>query len=163
MPNLLRVSLIILLLSSHARAQSLVVQGKVTDVSDGASLPGVNILVKGTSIGTVTNSEGNFSITVPSAESILVVSFVGYKTQEVPVQGRSTIAISLEADLVSLEEVVVVGYGAVKKSDLTGSVSSIRGKDITTVPAINPLQSLQGKVPGLQVASSSGAPGAGPM
>jgi TonB-linked SusC/RagA family outer membrane protein len=161
MPNLLRVSLIILLLSSHAWAQSLVVQGKVTDVSDGASLPGVNILVKGTSIGTVTNSEGNFSITVPSAESILVVSFVGYKTQEVPVQGRSTIAISLEADLVSLEEVVVVGYGAVKKSDLTGSVSSIRGKDITTVPAINPLQSLQGKVPGLQVASSSGAPGAG--
>ncbi|MCX7637828.1 MAG: SusC/RagA family TonB-linked outer membrane protein, partial [Cyclobacteriaceae bacterium] len=154
-------NLIAVLVSYYAAAQMITVKGRVVDANDGTSLPGVNILVKGTSIGSVTNADGQFSISVPSSESVLVVSFVGYKSLEVPVQGRESLTVSLEADVIALGEVVVVGYGVVKKSDLTGSVASIRGKDLTTVPAINPLQSLQGKVAGVQIANSSGAPGAG--
>ena len=160
MPKYLIITIILFMVLSHVKAQ-LVVQGKVVDANDGNPLPGVNILVKGTSVGSVTNADGNFSINVPSGESVLVVSFVGYKTSEIMVQGKSFLNVSLEPDLVALEEVVVVGYGTVRKSDLTGSVASVRGKDLTTVPAINPLQSLQGKVAGVQIASSSGAPGAG--
>lgn len=154
-------NLMAVLVSYYSAAQMITVKGRVVDANDGTALPGVNILVKGTSIGSVSNADGQFSISVPSLESVLVVSFVGYKTLEVPVQGRESLTITLEADVIALGEVVVVGYGTVKKSDLTGSVASIRGKDLTTVPAINPLQSLQGKVAGVQIANSSGAPGAG--
>lgn len=155
------ISLFIVFSGFTAFAQQLTVSGIVTDANDGNPLPGVNVAVKGTTMGTVTAADGTFSLQVPSATNVLTVSFIGYKSLEVALNGQTDLRIMLEPDVTALEEVVVVGYGTVKKSDLTGSVSSIRGKDLTTVPAINPLQSLQGKVAGLQVASTSGAPGAG--
>ncbi len=161
MHKVLIFSILFLVAAFPVMAQGITVQGTVTDANDGSSLPGVNILVKGTALGAVTNSDGTFSLSVPSAGSVLVISFVGYQTTEIALNGRTSIQVALVPDVTALDEVVVVGYGMVKKSDLTGSVSSVRGKDLTTVPAINPLQSLQGKVAGLQIANSSGAPGAG--
>jgi TonB-linked SusC/RagA family outer membrane protein len=142
-------------------AQSKIVRGKVTGSDDGTGLPGVNVQVKGTTKGTTTNADGDYSINLSPGEKILVFSFIGYKTLEVEVNDRTNLDVVLEPEATALEEVVVIGYGVVRKSDLTGSVSSIRGQDLTTVPALNPIQSLQGKVPGLQVANTSGAPGAG--
>lgn len=160
MGKYLIISILLTGITWPAWAQGLSVSGKVVDANDLNPLPGVNIAIKGTTVGTVTDTNGSFNLPA-SAESVLVVSFIGYKTVEIPVAGRTNIEIALEPEITALDEVVVVGYGAVRKSDLTGSVSSIRGKDLTTVPAINPLQSLQGKVAGVQIASTSGAPGAG--
>jgi TonB-linked SusC/RagA family outer membrane protein len=142
-------------------AQTMTIRGKVTAADDGAGLPGVNVQVKGTTQGTATNADGTYAISLGPGENVLIFTFIGYKSLEVGVNGRTTVDVVLEPEAMALEEVVVIGYGIVRKSDLTGSVSSIRGQDLTTVPAINPIQSLQGKVPGLQVASTSGAPGAG--
>lgn len=142
-------------------AQTKTVTGKVKSAEDATGIPGASVLVQGTSKGVATDAGGSFSLELQPNEDALVISSIGYKTQTIQVGHRSFIEIVLESDAVSLEEVVVIGYGTVRKSDLTGSVSSIRGKELTTVPAINPMQSLQGKIPGVQVASSSGAPGAG--
>ena len=142
-------------------AQTKTVTGKVKSAEDATGIPGASVLVQGTSKGVATDAGGSFSLELQPNEDALVISSIGYKTQTIQVGHRSFIEVVLESDAVSLEEVVVIGYGTVRKSDLTGSVSSVRGKELTTVPAINPMQSLQGKIPGVQVASSSGAPGAG--
>lgn len=155
--------LVIMLLSAFSwnnLSAQLVVRGKVSGMDDRMPLPGVNVQVKSTTRGTATNAEGAYSIELQAGENVLVFTFIGYKTQEIEVNNRAIIDVVLEPEATALEEVVVIGYGVVRKSDLTGSVSSVRGQDLTTVPAINPIQSLQGKVPGLQVASTSGAPGA---
>jgi len=133
--------------------------GRVTD-ENGNGLPGVSILLKGTQRGTTTDRDGNFSIDVPDANSILVFSFVGYVTQEIIVGSHSHLEISLEADEKSLDEVVVVGYGVVKKSDLSGSVSSIKSEEINAFPAANVMQALSGRASGVQVKQNTGAPGA---
>ena len=137
------------------------VNGRVTSADDGMGLPGVNVVVQGTSKGSATDVNGNYSLNVAPTENTLVFTFVGYKAQTISIDGRDVVDVVLEPDAMALEEVVVIGYGTVKKSDLTGSVSSIRGADLNTVPAINPMQSLQGKVAGVQVANASGAPGSG--
>jgi TonB-linked SusC/RagA family outer membrane protein len=137
------------------------VKGRVTSASDNTPLPGVNILVRGTTTGTTTDAQGQYQLAVPAGSSVLVFSFIGYSTQEVALGGRTVLDVSLAEDLTALEEIVVVGYGAQRKSDLSGSVASIRGEDLTRVPAMNPMQALQGKVAGVQVTSESGAPGAG--
>ena len=138
-----------------------VVSGQVTSNEDGDGLPGVNVYVKGSSIGTVTDLDGRYQLNV-SPGDVLVFSFIGFVSQEIAVGSRSVIDIQLEADLISLSEIVVVGYGVVEKRDLTGSVSSLRGKDLVKIPSLNPEQALQGKVAGVQVTSTSGAPGAPP-
>ena len=140
-------------------AQQLV-KGTVNDAA-GRPLPGVNILVKNTVTGTTTTEEGTYSLNVPTDKSILVYSFIGYVTQEVSVNGRTTIDISLTEDLQNLEQVVVVGYGTVKKSDLTGSVVSVSSTDLKAVPVTTFDQALQGRAAGVQVVQSSGAPGGG--
>lgn len=149
------------LLVSFALTAQTNVRGKVTAADDAVGLPGVNVQVKGTTRGTSTSADGTYGIELQANENVLVFTFIGYKPQEVEIAGRSVVDVVLEPEATALDEVVVIGYGVVRKSDLTGSVSSIRGQDLTTVPSINPIQSLQGKVPGLQVASTSGAPGAG--
>ncbi|QOI98745.1 MAG: TonB-dependent receptor [Flammeovirgaceae bacterium] len=151
---------ILLIGGADVFAQTSVVRGRVISADDGQGLPGVNVIVQGTTKGTASDTNGNFSVDLGPGENTLVFTFVGYKTQTVNVDGRETLNISMEPEALALEEVVVVGYGTVRKSDLTGSVSSIRGNQLTSVPSINPMQSLQGKVPGLQVANLSGAPGA---
>jgi TonB-linked SusC/RagA family outer membrane protein len=139
-------------------AQGFTVKGNVTDVS-GQILPGVNVVIKGTTMGSVTDASGNYSITAPDDEGVLVFSFIGFARKEVPIQGRSIIDVRLAEDLRSLEEVVVVGYGTQKKSDLTGSISSVSQDELTAFPATNALQALQGRAAGVTIQATNGDPG----
>lgn len=151
----------ILLLSVFisATAQEMIqVSGTITARDNNMSLPGANVLLQGTSNGTVTDVDGKFTISVPS-NSKLVFSFIGYLTQEIDVGGRTTINVTLETDLTTLEEVVVVGYGVVKRSDVTGSVVSLKKDELTPGANINVQQSLQGRVAGVQVIQRTGEPG----
>ena len=134
------------------------VTGKVTDES-GMGLPGVSILVKGTQTGTTTDSNGSYHLSVPDGDAVLVFSFVGYLSEEVPVGNRGSIELSLKVDEKSLEEVVVVGYGVVKKSDLTGSVASVTKEELSAYPAASAVQALQGRAAGVVVQSSNAEPG----
>ncbi|HLR32550.1 MAG TPA: TonB-dependent receptor [Fodinibius sp.] len=133
------------------------IEGMVTDESDGGSLPGVNISVKGTTIGTSSGTDGSYQLAVPSANDTLVFSFIGYKTQEVPINGRTTIDVAMVSEALIGEELVVTGYQTQKKADLTGAVSIADVEDIGSVPTGNPMKSLQGRIPGLSV-TTDGSP-----
>lgn len=141
-------------------AQQISVSGKVTD-STGASLPGVSIVVKGTTNGTITDFDGKYTLANVQGDAVLVYSFVGMKTQEVRVSGKSVIDVKLEEDAIGIEEVVAIGYGTMKKSDLTGSVSSVSAKEFTNLPVTRFDQMLQGRAAGVDVKSIDGAPGSG--
>src|SRR5690606_28432537 len=119
-------------------------------------------IVKGTTDGTVTDSDGNYSLEVNVADAVLVFSSIGYKTTEVAVQGRNTIDLVLEPDITSLSEVVVVGYGTVKKSDVTGALSSVTAEDLKAIPVQSISQALQGRAAGVDVSQSSFRPGDNP-
>lgn len=133
-------------------------KGKVTDKETGDGLPGVNVVVKGTSTGTTTDGSGNFSLEIPD-NATLVFSFVGYVGQELPAGNRTTLDVQLESDTKALSEVVVIGYGTAKKSDLTGSVGSVKEDQLKERPSPSLNQALQGKMPGVQVNVNSGRPG----
>ncbi|WP_276366053.1 TonB-dependent receptor [Chryseolinea sp. H1M3-3] len=148
---------LLLMLTSVVLAQENVVTGTVLDET-GAGMPGVNVLVKGTTQGTVTNAEGKYSISAQS-DATLVFTFVGYKTSEVSVGGRTTIDLSMEQDATSLDEVVVIGYGTQKRSDLTGAVGSVSADKLQERPATSLNQALSGKIAGVQVNTNSGRPG----
>jgi len=137
------------------------VKGTVKAASDQSPLPGVSIQVIGTSKGTVTNVEGFYEIKLEK-DAKLQFSFIGFETKIVSVNNQSTINVTLKDNIESLAEVVVVGYGQLKKSDLTGAVSSVKGEELSTVPTVNPVDALQGKVAGVQITNSSGAPGSSP-
>jgi TonB-linked SusC/RagA family outer membrane protein len=135
------------------------VRGKVTD-ADGKPIPGASVLIKGSKTGTAADAEGNYSISVDEKD-VLVISAVGYTTQEIAVMGRSNFNVSLALATAGLNEVVVIGYGTASKRDLTGSIVKIQGKEVADKPNPNPVASLQGKVAGLSVVNS-GTPGAEP-
>src|SRR5690606_5254296 len=137
------------------------IRGKVTD-ENGEGLPGVSIVLKGTQRGTISSSDGGYELVIPDGENILIFSFVGYLTQEVALGNRTTVDIGLEVDQKSLEEVVVVGYGTQKKSDLTGSVTVVDMNQLQKMPATNLGQQLQGRAAGVTV-GSQGAPGSPTM
>lgn len=140
--------------------QGVNVTGKVISSDDESGLPGVNIVVKGTSIGTVTDINGNYNLEAPSAESILVFSSVGYSTEEIKVGTKTIINVNMVPDITALSEIVVIGYGSVKKSDLTGAVVSLDEKDMTLGGAINSVSGmLQGRAAGVEVSSNDGLPG----
>lgn len=145
--------------SSEAIQQAREITGKVND-EDGMGLPGVSVLVEGTSQGTVTDNDGKYTIIIPADESVLVFSFIGYVTQRVTVGAQSVIDVSMVADVQSLGEVVVVGYTTQKKASLTGAVSMIDNKDIVRTKNENVLNSLTGKLPGVRIIQKSAAPGA---
>ena len=136
------------------------VSGRVTDEA-GAGLPAVNVAVKGTTRGTTTDGDGRYRLAVPDGSAVLVFSSVGYEKVEVVVGNRTTVDVALKADVQSLNEVVVVGYGAVKKRDLTGSVASVSSSELKAQPISSFNQALQGRVAGVQVTNSSNAPGGG--
>ncbi len=136
------------------------ITGRVTDES-GIGLPGVSIYIKGTQQGTITDLDGNYSIGVTPGD-IVVFSFVGFTAQEIQVSDQTEINIEMAEMLIGVDEVVVIGYGTVKKSDLTGSVSSVKGDDLLKIPSSSAEQALQGKVAGVRVTSNSGAPGSSP-
>lgn len=145
---------------SHREIRNLAVEisGRITD-ENGEPLPGANILEKGTTNGTTSDVNGSFSLTVAGESSVLVFSFIGYTTQELPVGRQTSFSVQLQPDYKTLSEVVVVGYGTVKKSDLTGAVSSVKGEDLTAYPAIDAMQALQGRAPGVNISATNGAPG----
>jgi TonB-linked SusC/RagA family outer membrane protein len=140
--------------------QAQTVTGLVTSAEDGDGLPGVNVIVKGTSQGTVTDLDGRYNLEVPGQEAILVFSSVGFVQEEVLVGNQAVIDLSLMPDLTQLDELVVIGYGTQKKSDLTGSVSSLSMEEFSSVPVGSVDQMMQGRAAGVQVTSSSGSPGA---
>lgn len=138
-----------------------VVTGRVTD-KEGEGIPGVTVMVKGTSTGTTTDLEGNYRLSVPEeiSEPVLVFSFVGYLSQEIPLGNQSVVNMQLEEDIKSLEEVVVVGYGEQKKATITGSVSTVGGKEIAQTPVTNVSNGLAGRLSGVTAVTRSGEPGA---
>lgn len=141
-------------------AQSKPISGTVTDGDLGGPLPGVTVLVKGTSKGTATDFDGNFSLNVENANATLVFSFIGYVTQEISIAGKTTVNLVLQTDTAGLDEVVVIGYGTARKSDLTGSVVSISGDDLKEQPIANVAEALTGRLAGVQITSSEGSPDA---
>lgn len=158
-PVILFLYLFIYVLSPFAaQAQVPVVSGIVVDET-GQTMPGINVGVKGTTVGQVTDNQGHFSLKVPVGKTILVFSYVGYLVQEIELGGRSTLTVKLVPENKNLSEVVVVGYGSQKKSDVTGAISSLSAKDFKDQPVTRLDQALQGRVAGVQVISSSGAPG----
>ena len=138
-----------------------VVSGTVTSVQEDAPMPGVNVVVKGTTIGTTTDADGRYRLDAPEPTDTLVFSFVGFLSQEVPVAGQSEIDVALAVDNVALDEVVVVGYGAVRKSDLTGSVSSIDVEELNAGVTNSVDQLIAGRAAGVQVTQASSEPGGG--
>lgn len=140
--------------------QSSVIKGVVKD-SNGEPLLGVNVIVKGTTIGSVTDIDGNFSFEAP-AGSTLVISYIGFKSEEIKVKGNAPLNIILKEDSEALDEVVVVGYGVQKKSDVTGALSSVKGEDLTKLSISRTDQALQGQMAGVMVQNSVAAPGEAP-
>jgi TonB-linked SusC/RagA family outer membrane protein len=152
--------LLCFLFINTAFAQNATVKGTVTDAANGETLIGVSVSVKGTSTGTQTDVNGAFSISAPS-NATLVISYIGYASQEISVNGQSVINVKLVAKSNDLQQVVVIGYGTQRKIDVTGSVSSVKGAEISKQPDPNPVSALQGKVAGVQIINN-GQPGASP-
>ncbi|KAA6348147.1 TonB-dependent receptor SusC [termite gut metagenome] len=156
------VVLLLLFLAFHqgTSAQNITVSGVVTDES-GVAIIGASVIVKGTSTGTITDFDGQYFISAPTG-GILKFSYIGYTDQEYPINSRTTINVSMKEDAVGLEEVVVVGYGTVKKRDLTGAVASVSSEQLKGRSYSNAMQSLAGQMPGVQILQVSGAPGFAP-
>ncbi|EOZ92821.1 TonB-dependent receptor [Indibacter alkaliphilus LW1] len=157
---LFRLSGIVLLLfiSNWVQAQSVTITGEVLDETD-FGLPGASVLEKGTSNGVVTDLDGKFSINVQPGAT-LIISFIGYTSQEIMIGNQSTITVNMEPDISALEEVVVVGYGTMRQEAVTGSVASIGGDNLREVPSGNITQALQGRLPGVDISQTSSQPGA---
>lgn len=157
-----RRSLIVLLtlVTTVAWSQTRTVSGKVTSSEDGSSVPAVNVVEKGTSNGTSTNVDGSYTITV-GENAVLVFSFVGYTSQEIPVGSRTTIDVVLEPDITALSEIVVIGYGEVAVKDATGAVASVTSDEFNAGVISSPEQLIQGKTAGVQITSTTGNPGSG--
>ena len=134
--------------------------GTVTEAATGEPIPGVSVIIQGTTSGTITDFDGNYTIQA-SGSDVLVFSFVGLTSQEVPINNRATINIQLEQSTELVDEVVVVGYGQLKVKDLTSSISTVNSEEIAKSPSGQAMQTLQGKVAGMQVVSN-GAPGDSP-
>ncbi|PRY49947.1 TonB-linked SusC/RagA family outer membrane protein [Arcticibacter pallidicorallinus] len=145
--------LIILLFTGEAFSQNIVVKGRVTDVANGETLIGVSIKVKGAAQGTSTDANGAFTITV-APNATLVFTYIGFEPAEVPVNNQTTLTVTMKTSASALEEVVVVGYGTQRKSDVTGSVAKIKGADIASQPVLAATQAIQGRVAGVQIISS---------
>ena len=139
--------------------QQMTVTGVVTDGQTGDLMPGVNIVVKGATIGAITDGSGKYSISVPDRNATLVFTFIGYTSKEVPVEGKSVIDVLLMSDMLNLEEVVVVGYGSQRRVTLTGSVASVSSKEIAKTPTTNITNSIAGLLPGVITKNTSGEPG----
>lgn len=151
---------LVVIMANTPELQDIRITGKVTSATDNSPLPGVTISVKGTSRGAVTGADGTYTMTVPE-NATLVVSFIGFSSQEIPVNSKSVINIALKEAISQVEQVVVVGYGVQRKVDVTGAIGQIKAEEINKQPVSNPISALQGKVPGVQI-TNNGKPGAAP-
>lgn len=145
----------------QAVMQGRTIKGQILDEA-GEPLIGVSVVVKGTSIGTITDFDGNYSLDVPAGNNVIVISYIGYQTKEITLGRDSRVNLKMDPDTQTLDEVVVIGYGTVKKRDLTGAVASVKAEDITLNPGSNPMDALQGKIAGLDITNSSGQAGSSP-
>lgn len=161
MKRILLVMMFSTMLGTLVWAQSRLVQGRVVSADDNQPMPGVNILVQGTTKGAVTDANGSFSIELTGSENTLVFSFIGYKPQTVEVGNQTSLSIAMESDAMSLEEIVVVGYGTLRERDLTSAIATVKTEDIVKTPNAQAMQALQGRIAGVQIVSN-GAPGASP-
>jgi TonB-linked SusC/RagA family outer membrane protein len=142
--------------SADAWSQDRIVTGKVTTSEDGSTLPGVNVLLKGTTTGTTTSADGTYSLSVPSSGGVLVFSFIGFQTIEESIGSRTVVDVVMSSDVTQLTEVVVTGYGTQSKRDISGSIASVAGKDIAIMPVQSFDQALQGRAPGVNVTTPNG-------
>jgi TonB-linked SusC/RagA family outer membrane protein len=145
---------------SASDQQQIRISGTITDASTGQSMPGVNVVVKGTTVGSIADASGKYSFSVPNTNVSLVFTFIGYVSQEIPLNGRTTLDVALTSEVVGLNEVVVVGYGTVKRADLTGSVQSVTSDNLKNVSVTRVEEALLGKMAGVQIKPVSGQPGA---
>lgn len=162
MRKLVSMMFVLLLCSLHIFAQDKTVTGKVTDEKDGNPLAGVSVTVKGTTVGVSTAADGSFTLSVPTSAKTLIFSFVNFESLEVPLSGRSVFNVKLTSSAKSLEEVVVVAYGTVKKSEYVGSAAQVSAKDFEKRPLLNVTNALVGAAPGIQTSTPGGAPGSSP-
>ncbi|NGM65532.1 SusC/RagA family TonB-linked outer membrane protein [Sphingobacterium sp. SGR-19] len=153
------IALLLFALSGALHAQQSHVKGNVSS-TNGSPLEGVSVSVKNTTHTTATDGNGNYTLNLSTSGAVLIFKYIGYATQEIPLNGRTTLDVTLEPEDKTLSEVVVIGYGSLRKSDLTGSVASIKAEDLTKGANINMQQALQGRVPGVQIYQKSGEPGA---
>ena len=152
---------IVLMPAKSVLQQIQAVSGRVTD-SSGVPLPGVTVIVKGTTNGAITDFDGNYSIENVPPDGTLVFSFVGMKSQEKAIENKGTINVTMEEDMIGVDEVVVVGYGTQKKINLTGAVSSISSKELESKPVVNVVEAIQGTTPGLIIQQTNSQPGSRP-
>ena len=151
---------IVLMSNNHSQEQKkITVSGKITD-SSGTPLPGVTVVVKGTNTGIITDMDGKYVLSNIQGDVTLVFSFVGMKTQEIPVAGKTSINITMEEDAIGLEEVVAIGYGTARRKDLTGSVASVTGASLKDIPVTSAAQAITGRMAGVQVTQTEGSPDA---
>ncbi|RNI28470.1 TonB-dependent receptor [Rufibacter immobilis] len=150
---------IVFIAAIGAAAQSVTVKGRVTD-EKGESLPGVTVLLKGTTTASATDVDGNFTLNVPNGAGTLVFSYIGFLSKEVPLNGRTTMNAALASDAKAIDEVVVIGYGTVPRKELTGSVASVTSKDLQDIPVSTAAEALAGRLAGVQVTTTEGRPGA---
>lgn len=158
--KLILFTFFLLSISFHAFAQEIKLHGKVTDAADGETLPGVSVVIKGTTTGTATDVDGLYSLNVKKGD-IIEFSFIGYKSQSVTITNQQVLNIALQEDQQQLQEVVVIGYGQVRKNDATGSVTAINAGDFNPGVMSSPQDLLIGKTPGVQITTGGGAPGDG--
>ena len=156
-------ALLVILTFDTSTAQSRrTITGTVTDAADGVAIPAVNIVVEGTLIGTSTNIDGTYSLSIPADAETLVFSSIGYITLNVQINGRSTIDVEMSQDVQFLDDVIVVGYGSQEEKEITSSVTSVSAEDFNLGNVNEPVQLIQGKVPGLSVYNRGGDPNASP-
>jgi TonB-dependent SusC/RagA subfamily outer membrane receptor len=148
-----------LVLNSNLSAQSREVSGTITASDDNTTVPGVNIVIKGTTNGTTTDADGKFSLRVDDNSDVLVISSIGYATREITVGAQSVIDVVLTPEVESLQEIVVIGYGTQKRKDVTGAISSVSASTIEKVPVTTVDQALQGRAAGVQIVNNDASPG----
>ena len=152
--------MVLTLFSMQVFAQARQIKGRVTD-DGGISLPAVSVTVSGSTRGVTTDESGSFAISVEGKASVtLVFSIAGYKSQTVRADGKSELVVSLEKEVAALDDVVVIGYGTIKRKDLTGTVSSIGAAELSKIPVSSAAEAITGRLPGVQVTTVDGAPGA---
>lgn len=150
-----------MLLPAALLGQEKTITGMVTSASDGVSLPGVNIIIKGTAIGTISEADGTYSIPVTGEDVTLVFSYIGFLSEEVSLKNRTKMDVVLVEDITALDELVVIGYGQVQKSDITGAISSVNPDELIERPVNSLSMAIQGRAAGVQITSTTGAPGGG--
>lgn len=151
----------LIIISPKVLLQQIKVMGTITDAGTGEAIPGANVVVEGTTLGVTTDLDGKYSLELPSPNSTLVISYIGYNTEKIEVNGRTQVDVTLIPDVKKLDEIVVIGYGTAKKSDLSGASVSVSGDKLKTTISANLDQALQGRAAGVTAIQTSGQPGAG--